>query len=202
MAEDLTEFFRANSIRVRYMHADVATIERMEIIRDLRLGTFDVLVGINLLREGLDLPEVSLVAILDADKEGFLRSETSLIQTIGRAARNADGMVVMYADTITPSMRRAIDETERRREKQDAFNKAHGIVPRTVIKSVRELLEISATAEDVASNQRQGRVKAMTRQEKAAEIARLEKAMKEAAKMLEFELAATLRDQIIELRGK
>jgi len=152
-----------------------------------------VLVGINLLREGLDLPEVSLVAILDADKEGFLRSETSLIQTIGRAARNADGMVVMYADTITPSMRRAIDETERRREKQDAFNKAHGIVPRTVIKSVRELLEISATSEDVASNQRQGRVKA---------IARLEKAMKEAAKMLEFELAATLRDQIIELRGK
>ena len=202
MAEDLTTYLQGAGIRVRYMHHDIDTIERMEIIRDLRLGTFDVLVGINLLREGLDLPEVSLVAILDADKEGFLRSETSLIQTIGRAARNADGMVVMYADTVTPSMRRAIDETERRREKQDAFNKAHGIVPRTVIKSVRELLEISATAEDVASNQRQGRVKAMTRQEKAAEIARLEKAMKEAAKMLEFELAATLRDQIIELRGK
>ena len=202
MAEDLTAYLQNAGIKVRYMHHDIDTIERMEIIRDLRLGTFDVLVGINLLREGLDLPEVSLVAILDADKEGFLRSETSLIQTIGRAARNADGMVVMYADTITPSMRRAIDETERRREKQDAFNKAHGIVPRTVIKSVRELLEISATAEDVASNQRQGRVKAMTRQEKAAEIARLEKAMKEAAKMLEFELAATLRDQIIELRGK
>ena len=202
MAEDLTAYLQTAGIKVRYMHHDIDTIERMEIIRDLRLGTFDVLVGINLLREGLDLPEVSLVAILDADKEGFLRSETSLIQTIGRAARNADGMVVMYADTITPSMRRAIDETERRREKQDAFNKAHGIVPRTVIKSVRELLEISATAEDVASNQRQGRVKAMTRQEKAAEIARLEKAMKEAAKMLEFELAATLRDQIIELRGK
>jgi len=202
MAEDLTEYLKNAGIRVRYMHSDVQTIERMEIIRSLRLGEFDVLVGINLLREGLDLPEVSLVAILDADKEGFLRSETSLIQTIGRAARNADGMVVMYADTITPSMRRAIDETERRREKQDAFNKAHGIVPRTVIKSVRELLEISATSEDVASNQRQGRVKAMTRQEKAAEIARLEKAMKEAAKMLEFELAATLRDQIIELRGK
>ena len=202
MAEDLTAYLKNAGIKVRYMHHDIDTIERMEIIRDLRLGTFDVLVGINLLREGLDLPEVSLVAILDADKEGFLRSETSLIQTIGRAARNADGMVVMYADTITPSMRRAIDETERRREKQDAFNKAHGIVPRTVIKSVRELLEISATAEDVASNQRQGRVKAMTRQEKAAEIARLEKAMKEAAKMLEFELAATLRDQIIELRGK
>ena len=202
MAEDLTAYLQNAGIKVRYMHHDIDTIERMEIIRDLRLGTFDVLVGINLLREGLDLPEVSLVAILDADKEGFLRSETSLIQTIGRAARNADGMVVMYADTITPSMRRAIDETERRREKQDAFNKAHGIVPKTVIKSVRELLEISATAEDVASNQRQGRVKAMTRQEKAAEIARLEKAMKEAAKMLEFELAATLRDQIIELRGK
>ena len=171
MAEDLTAYLQNAGIKVRYMHHDIDTIERMEIIRDLRLGTFDVLVGINLLREGLDLPEVSLVAILDADKEGFLRSETSLIQTIGRAARNADGMVVMYADTITPSMRRAIDETERRREKQDAFNKAHGIVPRTVIKSVRELLEISATAEDVASNQRQGRVKAMTRQEKAAEIA-------------------------------
>ena len=202
MAEDLTAYLQNAGIKVRYMHHDIDTIERMEIIRDLRLGTFDVLVGINLLREGLDLPEVSLVAILDADKEGFLRSETSLIQTIGRAARNADGMVVMYTDTITPSMRRAIDETERRREKQDAFNKAHGIVPRTVIKSVRELLEISATSEDVASNQRQGRVKAMTRQEKAAEIARLEKAMKEAAKMLEFELAATLRDQIIELRGK
>ena len=202
MAEDLTAYLQNAGIKVRYMHHDIDTIERMEIIRDLRLGTFDVLVGINLLREGLDLPEVSLVAILDADKEGFLRSETSLIQTIGRAARNADGMVVMYADTITPSMRRAIDETERRREKQDAFNKAHGIVPRTVIKSVRELLEISATAEDVASNQRQGRVKAMTRQEKSAEIARLEKAMKEAAKMLEFELAATMRDQIIELRGK
>ena len=202
MAEDLTAYLQNAGIKVRYMHHDIDTIERMEIIRDLRLGTFDVLVGINLLREGLDLPEVSLVAILDADKEGFLRSETSPIQTIGRAARNADGMVVMYADTITPSMRRAIDETERRREKQDAFNKAHGIVPRTVIKSVRELLEISATAEDVASNQRQGRVKAMTRQEKSAEIARLEKAMKEAAKMLEFELAATLRDQIIELRGK
>ena len=202
MAEDLTAYLQNAGIKVRYMHHDIDAMERMEIIRDLRLGTFDVLVGINLLREGLDLPEVSLVAILDADKEGFLRSETSLIQTIGRAARNADGMVVMYADTITPSMRRAMDETERRREKQDAFNKAHGIVPRTVIKSVRELLEISATAEDVASNQRQGRVKAMTRQEKAAEIARLEKAMKEAAKMLEFELAATLRDQIIELRGK
>ena len=202
MAEDLTAYLQNTGIKVRYMHHDIDTIERMEIMRDLRLGAFDVLVGINLLREGLDLPEVSLVAILDADKEGFLRSETSLIQTIGRAARNADGMVILYADTITPSMRRAMDETERRREKQDAYNKAHGITPKTVVKSVRELLEISATAEDVASDERQGRVKAMTKQEKAAEIARLEKAMKEAAKMLEFELAASLRDQIIELRGK
>ena len=202
MAEDLTTYLQGAGIRVRYMHHDIDTIERMEIIRDLRLGTFDVLVGINLLREGLDLPEVSLVAILDADKEGFLRSETSLIQTIGRAARNADGMVIMYADTVTPSMRRAIDETERRREKQDAFNRAHGIVPKTVVKSVRELLELSAASDEAASAQRQGRTKTMTKQEKAAEIARLEKAMKEAAKMLEFELAASLRDQIIELRGK
>ena len=201
MAEDLTDYLQNNGIKVRYMHHDVDTMERMEIIRDLRLGTFDVLVGINLLREGLDLPEVSLVAILDADKEGFLRSETSLIQTIGRAARNAEGMVVMYADTITPSMRRAIDETERRRQKQDAYNKEHGIVPKTVIKSVRDLLEISAPA-DEPSQTRQGRGKAMSKQEKDAEIARLEKAMKEAAKMLEFELAATLRDQIIELRGQ
>ena len=202
MAEDLTTYLQGAGIRVRYMHHDIDTIERMEIIRDLRLGTFDVLVGINLLREGLDLPEVSLVAILDADKEGFLRSETSLIQTIGRAARNADGMVIMYADTVTPSMRRAIDETERRREKQDAFNRAHGIVPKTVVKSVRELLELSAASDEAASAQRQGRTKTMTKQEKAAEIARLEKAMKEAAKMLEFELAASLRDQIIELRGQ
>ena len=202
MAEDLTAYLQGAGIKVRYMHHDIDAMERMEIIRDLRLGTFHVLVGINLLREGLDLPEVSLVAILDADKEGFLRSETSLIQTIGRAARNADGMVILYADTITPSMRRAMDETERRREKQDAYNKAHGITPKTVVKSVRDLLEISATAEDVASAERQGKVKAMTKQQKAAEIARLEKAMKEAAKMLEFELAAALRDQIIELRGQ
>ena len=202
MAEDLTSHMKGLGLRVRYMHSDVAAIQRMEIIRDLRLGEFDVLVGINLLREGLDLPEVSLVAILDADKEGFLRSETSLIQTIGRAARNAQGLVILYADTVTPSMRAAMDETERRREKQDAFNKAHGIVPRTVIKSVRELLELSAASDEAASAQRQGRTKAMTKQEKAAEIARLEKAMKEAAKMLEFELAASLRDQIIELRGQ
>ena len=200
MAEDLTAYLQNAGIKVRYMHHDIDTIERMEIIRDLRLGTFDVLVGINLLREGLDLPEVSLVAILDADKEGFLRSETSLIQTIGRAARNADGMVVMYADTITPSMRRAIDETERRREKQDAFNKAHGIVPKTVIKSVRALLDISAEGEDTP--EKRGEVQGLTKQQKAERIARLEKEMREAAKMLEFELAAALGDQIIELRGK
>ena len=200
MAEDLTAYLQNTGIRVRYMHHAIDTIERMEIIRDLRLGNFDVLVGINLLREGLDLPEVSLVAILDADKEGFLRSETSLIQTIGRAARNAEGKVIMYADTITPSMRKAMDETARRREKQDAFNKANGIVPTTVIKSVRELLEVSGVSEE--SEQRRGTGKAMTKQERAVEIARLEKAMKEAARMLEFELAANLRDQIIRLRGE
>ena len=200
MAEDLTSYLQNAGIKVRYMHHDIDTMERMEIIRDLRLGTFDVLVGINLLREGLDLPEVSLVAILDADKEGFLRSETSLIQTIGRAARNADGMVVMYADTITPSMRRAIDETQRRREKQHAFNEVHGIEPKTVIKSVRNLLDLSQDVED--NPERRGEVKAMTKAQKMERIAKLEKEMKEAAKMLEFELAAALRDQIIELRGK
>ncbi len=199
MAEDLTTYLQGAGIKVRYMHHDIDAMERMEIIRDLRLGTFHVLVGINLLREGLDLPEVSLVAILDADKEGFLRSETSLIQTIGRAARNAQGMVVMYADTVTPSMRRAIDETERRRGIQDAFNKAHGIVPKTVIKSVRDLMSISA-GEDTA--EKRGEVQGLTKQQKAERIARLEKEMREAAKMLEFELAAALRDQIIELRGK
>ncbi len=200
MAEDLTAYLQGAGIKVRYMHHDIDAMERMEIIRDLRLGTFHVLVGINLLREGLDLPEVSLVAILDADKEGFLRSETSLIQTIGRAARNADGMVIMYADAVTPSMQRAIDETERRREKQDAFNKAHGITPKTVIKSVRNLLEISAESDPTPH--RQGQAPALTKQQRAEKIAKLEKEMKEAAKMLEFELAAALRDQIIELRGK
>ena len=199
MAEDLTEFFRANSIRVRYMHADVATIERMEIIRDLRLGEFDVLVGINLLREGLDLPEVSLVAVLDADKEGFLRSETSLIQTIGRAARNAEGMVILYADTITPSMRAAMDETERRRKIQDDYNKAHGIVPKTIIKDVREILEISKSED--SGRKTKGKPKKLTDAERAAEIAKLEQEMKEASKLLEFEYAAVLRDRIIELRG-
>ncbi len=201
MAEDLTVYLQGAGIKIRYMHHDIDAMERMEIIRDLRLGTFHVLVGINLLREGLDLPEVSLVAILDADKEGFLRSETALIQTIGRAARNADGMVVMYADTITPSMARAIDETQRRREKQDAFNQEHGIIPKTVIKSVRDLLDISAQENDKADSSRSG-VENLTKQQKAQRIAQLEKEMKEAAKMLEFELAAALRDQIIELRGK
>ena len=197
MAEDLTAYLTNAGIKVRYMHHDIDTIERMEIIRDLRLGTFDVLVGINLLREGLDLPEVSLVAILDADKEGFLRSETSLIQTIGRAARNADGLVVMYADTITPSMRRAIDETERRRTKQDAFNKEHGIVPKTVIKSVRDVIDLSEGKEELTHSK-----KALSKKEKEAAIAKLEKEMREASKRLEFEYAAVLRDRIIELRGQ
>ncbi len=192
MAEDLTSYLEGVDIRVRYMHHDVKTIERMELLRDLRLGVFDVLVGINLLREGLDLPEVSLVAILDADKEGFLRSETSLVQTIGRAARNASGQVIMYADTITPSMDRAIRETERRRAMQMAYNEEHGIVPKTIIKQVHDVIEISATPgvgaamskKKLSRAEREGRIKALTRQ------------MKEAAKMLEFELAADLRDQI------
>ena len=198
MAEDLTNHMKGLGLRVRYMHSDVAAIQRMEIIRDLRLGEFDVLVGINLLREGLDLPEVSLVAILDADKEGFLRSETSLIQTIGRAARNAQGLVILYADTITPSMQAAMDETERRREKQDAYNKAHGIVPQTIRKDVRKVLEISKGAQQ---EQQAGRRK-LTDAEREATIRRLEKEMKEASKMLEFEYAALLRDQIIALRGE
>ena len=196
MAEDLTEYLQKAGIKVRYMHHDVETIERMELIRDLRLGEFDVLVGINLLREGLDMPEVSLVAILDADKEGFLRSETSLIQTIGRAARNAEGLVILYADTITRSMRSAMDETARRRKIQDAFNQEHGIVPKTVIKSVREILEMSKAEE--ASQKKAGRK--LTKREVEEEIAKIEKQMKEAAKMLEFEYAAILRDRLIELR--
>jgi len=196
MAEDLTAYLTGAGVRVRYLHHDIYTIERMEIIRDLRLGEFDVLVGINLLREGLDLPEVSLVAILDADKEGFLRSQTSLIQTIGRASRNADGLVIMYADRITASMAAAISETESRREKQRAFNEEHGIVPKTVIKSVRELLEISKRGD---AESRDG-VK-LTGRELREEVTRLEKEMAAAAKLLEFEYAATLRDRIIKLRG-
>ena len=197
MAEDLTVYLQKTGIKVRYMHSDVGAMERMEIIRDLRMAKFDVLVGINLLREGLDLPEVSLVAILDADKEGFLRSETSLIQTIGRAARNAQGLVIMYADRVTPSMQAAISETKRRRQIQDAYNKVHGIEPKTVIKSVRDLIEISSS-----TGEKKGRngIK-MTKAEKEKEIARLEKQMKEAARMMEYEYAAVLRDQIIQLRG-
>ena len=200
MAEDLTAYLKNAGIKVQYMHHDIDTIERQEIIRDLRLGMFDVLVGINLLREGLDLPEVSLVAILDADKEGFLRSETSLIQTIGRAARNAGGKVVMYADKMTPSMMAAIGETERRRKKQNDFNKAHGIVPKTVVKSVRDLIELSAAEEEsekVLRNKTQ-----MSKKERDAAIEKLEKEMREASKRLEFEYAAVLRDRIIELRGR
>ena len=197
MAEDLTDYLAGAGIRVRYMHSDIGTIERMEIVRDLRRGEFDVLVGINLLREGLDMPEVSLVAILDADKEGFLRSETSLIQTIGRAARNAEGRVIMYADEITPSMHAAIQETERRRKLQDAFNWEHGIVPKTIVKPVHEILEISEPEE----KGKKRRVK-LSDKERLAEIAKLEKQMKEASKMLEFEYAAVLRDRIIELRGE
>jgi excinuclease ABC subunit B len=199
MAEDLTGYLTNAGIRVRYMHHDISTIERMEIIRDLRLGEFDAIVGINLLREGLDLPEVSLVAILDADKEGFLRSETALVQTIGRAARNVEGAVIMYADNVTRSMRAAIDETERRRAKQESYNRAHGITPKTIIKSVRELLEISKDEEVTAK--RAGDVK-MTRRERDEAIAKLEKEMAAAAKMLEFEYAAVLRDRIIKLRGE
>ncbi len=199
MAEDLTNYLTNAGIRVRYMHHDISTTERMEIIRDLRLGEFDALVGINLLREGLDLPEVSLVAILDADKEGFLRSETSLIQTIGRAARNAEGTVIMYADKVTRSMHAAIGETERRRAKQAAYNEAHGIVPKTIVKSIRNLLEISQDEQTTA--ERAGDVK-LTRRERDEAIAKLEKEMQNAAKMLEFEYAAVLRDRIIKLRGQ
>ncbi|MEA4895610.1 MAG: excinuclease ABC subunit UvrB [Oscillospiraceae bacterium] len=199
MAEDLTAYLGGAGIRCRYMHHDINTIERMEIIRDLRLGEFDALIGINLLREGLDLPEVSLVAILDADKEGFLRSETSLIQTIGRAARNSGGLVVMYADKMTPSMKAAIDETNRRRAKQKAYNEDHGIVPRTIVKSVRGLLEISGAPEEDEKSKTGVR---LTASEKRLLIEKLEKQMKDAAKMLEFEYAAELRDRLIKLRGE
>ena len=197
MAEDLTSYLEENGVRVRYIHHNVETIERMEIIRDLRLGEFDVLVGINLLREGLDLPEVSLVAILDADKEGFLRTETSLIQTIGRAARNAEGKVIMYADTITGSMERAIGETNRRRKIQDAYNKANGIVPKTIVKSIHDIIEIGKAADDAAS--KKGKEK-LTPAQRQKLIDTLTAEMKEAAKKLEFEQAAFLRDKIKQLR--
>ena len=194
MAEDLTEYLNDLGTKVRYMHYDIDTMERMEIIRDLRLGEFDVLVGINLLREGLDIPEVSLVAILDADKEGFLRSETSLVQTIGRAARNADGEVIMYADTVTDSMERAISETERRRDIQSRYNTEHGITPKTVIKDVRDIIEIGQKVKDEKP------ISKMSRIEKETEIKRLTAEMKQAAKILEFEHAAYLRDKINKLR--
>ena len=195
MAEDLTKYFQESGMKVRYIHHDVSALERMEIIRELRLGVFDVLVGINLLREGLDLPEVSLVAILDADKEGFLRNETSLIQTIGRAARNSAGRVIMYADRVTESMRRAINETNRRRGLQSEFNEERGIVPQTVIKSVRDTLEMSKQTDDAGRT-----LEPKNNRERLEMIAKLEKEMKEASKMLEFEYAAILRDRIITLR--
>ncbi len=204
MAENLTEYLKETGIRVRYLHSDIATFERAEIIRDLRAGAFDVLVGINLLREGLDMPEVSLVAILDADKEGFLRSETSLIQTIGRAARNAEGKVIMYADVVTESMQKAIDETQRRREIQDAYNKSNGIVPQTIIKPVKDLIETTLVAESgvdykatAKKGQRPG--KKMTKKETEALIKALTKEMQNASRGLEFERAAELRDMIFEL---
>ena len=196
--EDLTNYYERLGVKVRYMHHDIDTIERMEIIKDLRNGVFDVLVGINLLREGLDIPEVSLIAILDADKEGFLRSETSLIQTIGRAARNAKGQVIMYADTVTGSMERAITETERRRALQMAYNEEHGIVPKTIIKGVRDVLEITSKPKLEAKTAG----KKLSASERTKLIEKLTAEMKNAAKMLEFEHAAYLRDKIRELQEK
>lgn len=200
MAEDLTDYLKELGIKVRYLHSDIKTLERTEIIRDLRLGEFDVLIGINLLREGLDVPEVSLIGILDADKEGFLRSERSLVQTIGRAARNSEGRVIMYADKITDSMQKAMDETARRREIQDAYNKKHGIVPKTIIKDIRGLISISkATDEAVVHVDKPYEELSLT--EKTALLEKLEKEMKAAAKALDFETAATLRDTILELKS-
>ena len=199
MAEDLTDYLKEVGVRVKYLHSDVDTLERAQIIRDMRLDVFDVLVGINLLREGLDIPEISLVAILDADKEGFLRSETSLIQTIGRAARNAEGHVLMYADTMTDSMRAAIDETRRRRKLQQEYNEAHGITPQTIKKAVRDLISISKTiaAEEVKFEKDP---ESMDSKELEKLIADVQKKMKKAAADLDFETAATLRDRMIELK--
>ncbi len=207
MAEDLTEYFENNGIKVRYIHFSIDTIERMEIIRDLRMGKFDVLVGINLLREGLDIPEVSLVAILDADKEGFLRAERSLIQTIGRAARNAEGRVIMYADTVTGSMERAISETNRRRAIQMKYNDEHGIIPKTIIKGIRDIIDIGRPAEEAlnkkaAKGEKTSKNTKLSKQEKEKLIEELTKQMKDAAKRLEFEQAAFIRDKISELRKK
>jgi excinuclease ABC subunit B len=204
MAEDLTEYFAEHGIKVRYLHSDIETVERVEIIRDLRLGMFDVLIGINLLREGLDIPEVSLVAILDADKEGFLRSERSLIQTIGRAARHLHGTAILYADRITESMRKAIGETERRRTKQQAHNEAHGITPQGVIKRIKDIIDseydIDAERQSLKAAQTQAKYLAMSEKDVAKEIKRLEKDMLQAARNLEFEKAAQLRDQLKKLR--
>jgi excinuclease ABC subunit B len=204
MAEQLTDYLTDNGVKVRYLHSDIDTVERVEILRDLRLGTFDVLVGINLLREGIDLPEVSLVAILDADKEGFLRSERSLIQTIGRAARNQEGMAILYADKITDSMRRAIDETERRRQRQIDFNREHGITPRTIVKRVRDLIDgvysEKATQEAERRDLERSQYEALDEKDLAREVKRLEKLMLEHARQLEFEQAARVRDQLARLR--
>ncbi|MBG9794335.1 excinuclease ABC subunit B [Paenibacillus dendritiformis] len=201
MAEDLTDYLKEIGIKVRYLHSDVKTLERMMLLRDLRLGVYDVLIGINLLREGLDLPEVSLVAILDADKEGFLRAERSLIQTIGRAARNADGHVIMYADKITDSMDKAIKETERRRTIQMAYNEKHGITPQTIRKKIREVIEATKTAESKAGYDVGTSVEKMSKKDRQSVIQRLEKEMKDAAKNLQFERAAELRDALMELRA-
>ncbi|MEN3292468.1 MAG: excinuclease subunit, partial [Burkholderiales bacterium] len=204
MSEQLTEFLSDNGVKVRYLHSDIDTVERVEIIRDLRIGTFDVLVGINLLREGLDIPEVSLVAILDADKEGFLRSERSLIQTIGRAARNLNGTAILYGDKVTDSMRRAIDETERRRAKQVAFNEANGITPRGVKKEIRELIDgvynPHEAREELRVAQEHANYEKMSEKQVSKEIKRLEKLMIDHAKNLEFEKAAQVRDQLHTLK--
>ncbi|MBN6186917.1 excinuclease ABC subunit UvrB [Aneurinibacillus sp. BA2021] len=202
MAEDLTDYLKEVGIKVRYLHSDIKTIERMQIIRDLRVGTFDVLIGINLLREGLDIPEVSLVAILDADKEGFLRNERSLIQTIGRAARNANGHVIMYADKMTHSIERAIEETTRRRERQEAYNKAHGITPQTIRKAVREVIEATKVAEEQEEYLPQKAYSKLSKKERKDVLLRLEDEMKEAARALNFERAAELRDIILELKAE
>lgn len=200
MAEDLTDYLKEMGVKVKYMHSDIKTLERTEIIRDLRLGVFDVLIGINLLREGIDVPEVSLVAILDADKEGFLRNERGLIQTIGRAARNSQGHVIMYADTVTQSMRRAIDETHRRRQIQMAYNEEHGIIPQTIKKDIRDLIAITK-ANDSEVAEEAVDYNAMTKFERQEAIKKLQKQMQEAAELLDFELAAQIRDMVLELKA-